>query len=199
MDINGGMVPVLETPDGNIIHESAVIASFASDLHGQEKGLKIWPHEANPGDLKASMATAAMRLEMLGFDKIFGKVWGPFLSRFEDDEKIAAIAGTMDNLEAFVSCSLVSKNCNGKNFLSGHDEPMMIDFHCYPMLEMMVLLKDSPWQRGYEKMGVSKCEQIHGYVERMQKHPILGSQCRTQAAYDKLMAKWNTLEPGVKQ
>ena len=41
------------------------------------------------------MASAAMRLEMLNFDKTFGKFWGPFLSRFEDDEKIARMDDTM--------------------------------------------------------------------------------------------------------
>ena len=31
LDINKGMVPVLETPDGTIIIESAVISQFAAD------------------------------------------------------------------------------------------------------------------------------------------------------------------------
>ena len=116
------------------------------------------------------MATAAMRLEMQSFDKIFGKFWGPFLSRFEDDEKIAAMEDTTAKLDQFVA-----KNCNGKSFLSGQDEPMMVDFHCYPMLEMIVLLKDSPWQKGYEKLEIEKCAQIIAYVERMRNHPILGA------------------------
>lgn len=93
------------------------------------------------------MASAAMRLEMLNFDKTFGKFWGPFLSRFEDDEKIAGMDDTMAKLE-----QCVLKNCNGKKFLSGSDDPMMLDFHCYPMLEMIVLLKDSPWHIGFEKL-----------------------------------------------
>ena len=32
LDTNGGFVPLLETPDGNIIYESAVIMDFASTL-----------------------------------------------------------------------------------------------------------------------------------------------------------------------
>ena len=45
------------------------------------------------------MATGQMRLEMLKFDKIFGKFWSPFLSRFEDQEKISPMADTMPELE----------------------------------------------------------------------------------------------------
>jgi glutathione S-transferase len=60
-EINGGLVPLLETPDGAIIFESAVIAEFASSYQGS-KGIPVWPHEAKPGDLAASMKTAEMKL-----------------------------------------------------------------------------------------------------------------------------------------
>lgn len=75
---------------------------------------------------------------------------------------------------------------------------MMLDLHCEPMLEMIVLLKDSPWHRGYEKLKVKKCKQLIAYVERMRKHPILGAYCRTKKANDKLLAKWDTKPTGEK-
>jgi len=54
LDINGGFIPILETPEGTTIHESAVVMDFAASYGGQN-GIPVWPHEANPGTLNASM------------------------------------------------------------------------------------------------------------------------------------------------
>lgn len=83
LDINGGLVPLLENPDGKIVYESAVIAEFAWNFAPPDQGLPLWPHQAKPGDLNATMQTAAHKLEMLNFDKILsGGFWGALLSRF---------------------------------------------------------------------------------------------------------------------
>ena len=42
-----------------------------------------------------------MRLKMLEFDKLFGKFWGPFVSRFQDPEKVAALSAVIPDLEKF--------------------------------------------------------------------------------------------------
>ena len=44
LSINNGFVPVLETPSGAIIYESALIADFASNV-AAGSGLALWPHE----------------------------------------------------------------------------------------------------------------------------------------------------------
>jgi len=75
-------VPLLETPDGTIIYESAVIAEFASNYQGI-KGASVWPHEACPGNLAASMKTAEMKLKMQKFDKLYNaSFFGALLTRF---------------------------------------------------------------------------------------------------------------------
>lgn len=55
-NINGGLVPLLESPDGTIIFESAVIAEFANELK-PDSGLPMWPHCAKPGDMTAAFKT----------------------------------------------------------------------------------------------------------------------------------------------
>ena len=57
LDINNGLVPLLESPDGTIIYESAVIADFANN-YGKGNGYALWPHEAAEGDIGATMKTA---------------------------------------------------------------------------------------------------------------------------------------------
>ena len=44
MDVNGGFSPLLESPDGTIVYESAVLMNFAAEKENG-KGTKLWPHE----------------------------------------------------------------------------------------------------------------------------------------------------------
>lgn len=105
-NINGGGVPLLETPDGTIIYESTVIAEFASNLQAA-KGIPAWPHEASPGDLAASMKTAEMKLTMQKFDKLFlGAFFGALLSRFQDEAKLEALKQVIPEVEQFVITNL---------------------------------------------------------------------------------------------
>ena len=135
-----------------------------------------------------------MRLQMIEFDKIFGKFWGPFLSRFQDAEKISAFKEVIPDLEKFFQ-----KNLQGSDYLSGSTEPMMIDIHCYPMVERIVMLEHSPWSHGFEAIGMKDAPTIIAYVERFKANPKFAPHAMTQDAYNKLLAKWDTLEPGVKQ
>jgi len=51
LDINNGMIPVMEQPDGTILHESAVLMDFAVNSAPKGQGIHLWPHEAaQPGD-----------------------------------------------------------------------------------------------------------------------------------------------------
>ena len=83
LDINGGLIPLLETPDGNIIYESAVLMDFANSF-GAGNGYTLWPHEASPGDLTTSMQTGAMKLQMLKFDKLLASFWPAFSGKLMD-------------------------------------------------------------------------------------------------------------------
>lgn len=104
LDLNNGFMPVLENTDGNMVFESAVIMSLASDLARPGEGLPIWPHEAaEPGNAAAAMATAQMRLDMLTFDKMGNKMWGAYLSRYKNDAPIQELAAVLPDLENFIA------------------------------------------------------------------------------------------------
>ena len=44
LELNDGIIPVLEIPDGTLIHESRAIMQYASDLGG-EKGLRLYDQD----------------------------------------------------------------------------------------------------------------------------------------------------------
>lgn len=65
-DVNGGFIPVLETPQGDLIPESAVIADFAAD-YAHSKGSPLYPAEGGADNVSASVLTAKHRLLMQKF------------------------------------------------------------------------------------------------------------------------------------
>jgi hypothetical protein len=88
-----------------------------------------------------------MRLDMLAFDKIGFKLFPPLVTRFKEEAKVDELAAALPAWEAFIV-----KHLNGGNYLSGGDQPMMLDFHCFPIYERVVMLEDSPWKDAFDKL-----------------------------------------------
>lgn len=76
---------------------------------------------------------------------------------------------------------------------------MMIDVAAYPMVERMVMLENSPWSKGFELMEMKNAPTVIAYVHRFRAYPMFAPHVIEQDHYNKLLAKWSTLEPGVKQ
>lgn len=142
---------------------------FANNYAKADQGFKLWPHELAPNDINSTMQTSKMKLEMLEFDKLTGPFWGALLTKFADTEKLNTLIQTLDKFEDFFK-----RNMNGAAFLSGRDEPMMIDVHVYPIVERFVMMENSPWAHGFETMQFkTKCPTICAYVDMFRKHPKL--------------------------
>jgi len=63
MKLNGGLVPVLESPDGTMVNESGFISEFANSYAPEGQGLAFWPHDVAPkGDVAANMKTVQHKL-----------------------------------------------------------------------------------------------------------------------------------------
>ena len=60
MKINGGLIPIMETPNGTIITESSIITQFS--LEYGEGGMKLMPNEGVKGDMDKSLAAALVKL-----------------------------------------------------------------------------------------------------------------------------------------
>ena len=133
-------MPVLESPDGTLLKESRMIADFAINMYPNQ-GMKLWPHELNPGNLQACQQTANHQCALLDADKLLMAIWKPFMNKFTDNELIDEYVKTFEPLEEFFK-----KNMNGKDWLSGHDQPMYIDIHVYPICEILIGMKDTVYK-----------------------------------------------------
>ena len=74
-DFNGGMVPVLELPTGDLLPESGILMQYAMDAAPAGQGIDLIP--ADP------LVAADMRVKMIQYDKIFSTYFNPVgMSRF---------------------------------------------------------------------------------------------------------------------
>lgn len=72
---------------------------------------------------------------------------------------------------------------------------MMLDFHCYPILERIVMLENSPWQAGFEALDLkNKCPTLYAYVHRFRQHETMKEHCFEPKHYHNLMNEYDAIE-----
>ena len=77
----------------------------------------------------------------------------------------------------------------------GGDHPMYIDMHCYPFLERLVLLENSPMKIGWEKLELEKLiPAIKEYVGRFRNHPYMTQHTVAPECMYKFWEHWVTLD-----
>ena len=61
---------------------------------------------------------------------------------------------------------------NGADYLSGTNEPMMIDIHAFVYGERLVLTENSVWHDNWATFDVKNvCPTVWAHVERFRNHP----------------------------
>lgn len=108
----------METPQGDLIKESGVIAQFATEY--SQEGYELIPK--NPVD------AAKMRLKIEECGNLLKPFYAVYMSRGQDPE---VNKGLIPTIEAFDS--MIAK-ANGK-FLFGTEQPTMLDVFFAPFLE----------------------------------------------------------------
>ena len=102
------MVPVLESPDGNFLCESKVIAEFAQDLQ-PDKGIPLWPHSTKPGDQAAIFKTAQHKLQMEKFNGMLSKTfWPAMMAKWADGEQRNNLKAALPEWETFFTTNLAT-------------------------------------------------------------------------------------------
>ena len=79
-DFNGGMVPILEFPSGDLIPESNIAVEYALQVAGTDQGIKLIPDDP--------VQACHMRVKMDEFNSKLPKFFAMYLCRFADMEVI---------------------------------------------------------------------------------------------------------------
>lgn len=180
-DFNGGMVPVLETPAGDLIKESGIVAQFAIEQGGDD-GVSLIP--------KDPIQAAKMRVEMDRCQQLLQPFFGIYMSRGEDPEKNKALIPTVQAYNDLVK--------NG-TYMFGTEEPTLLDVHFMPFIETLVDFETSVMSNvladiEFEKNG----PHLKAYVAKFRAHPLMQPWYMNTHAAEKHWARTRGWEKGVK-
>jgi len=129
--INGGLVPILELPDGTILLDSKILMDYANDAYPNQ-GYSTLPE--NP------VHRAKMRMAVPNVAEAFFTSWTSMLAkRVASEDDMKAFNSKLQNIEDFIT-----KNGNDKShFLMGTPNPTQLDIHTYACLARPYFTKDS--------------------------------------------------------
>jgi hypothetical protein len=76
---------------------------------------------------------------------------------------------------------------------------MMIDFHCLPMAERLVMLEGSAFNSAFEALDVKNlAPTVCAYVKRMQTHPLFSRYVARQEMWNAHVERQVAKPPGEK-
>ena len=88
------------------------------------------------------------------FNSFLSHYWGAHRARYEDNdlnEKFTEV------LRSQIQPFFVEHTKGlDSNYLSGSEEIMMIDINCFPIVDRLVMLENSPWHHAFEKLELKK-------------------------------------------
>ncbi|TNV76543.1 hypothetical protein FGO68_gene7124 [Halteria grandinella] len=128
--INGGLVPVLELPDGTIINESKIIMEFAEEAY-PGSGFSLLPEDP--------VARAKVRAGSLLLDGFNAAYFPIYLKKTYDEADFVKLRDSIQKIENFLSAHAKE----GSPFALGTPAPNQLDTHIYAHLERLAMLKDS--------------------------------------------------------
>ena len=184
VDFNGGSTAVLETPAGDLIKESAVIAQVGIEMNAG-KGVDVIP--------KDPIQAAKMRLQIEECNTWMMPIYQVYGSRGEDPEKVKNLIPTLQKFNELI------KKADGK-FMFGTDEPTLLDCWFTPFLETFTdwrapnVMNNVLVESEYDVNG----SEIDAYVNRMRSHPKLKPVYMNTAAAAKHWERTRGWEKGVK-
>lgn len=125
-DFNGGLIPIVEAPNGKMIPESSICMNLALRL-GADNGADLIPHDP--------MEAAKMRYAMEQFSKNEHDMNCNrlIMTRGQDEDKLLAFQ--------YKSLPFFEEMCSKADdkFLLGTDDLTLLDIHCAPFWEKVFL------------------------------------------------------------
>ena len=183
-DFNGGMSPVLETPKGDLILDSAIVAQYALESN-PTGGIQLIPSDP--------VEAAKMRMKMEAFNKTLSNMFPMILSRGQDVEKIMAYKNN--------ALPIYEKMCteaNGK-FLLGTDDITALDIHVASILELAYLFQGGVYADVDEHVKVNEnAPNFCAYMDKFRNHPVMKGYRQNRAANQKHAARSRAWDPELK-
>ena len=115
LDINKGLVPILETPQGDLIYESGVLIDLIEETN-KDKGYPLYPSDP--------FKKAQMKLDHDKYlSPAFPTWYKVFMSQGTNPDEFPPMIEKLTQLEKYVASKATSSP-----YVSGVEHPMALDF-----------------------------------------------------------------------
>ena len=189
LEFNNGLIPVLETPSGDLIKESAIIAQIAIEAGG-DQGVQLIP--------KDPIAAAKMRLEIEAFKNKITPLWSVL---WPAGEYVGMDDAATDKFGKEILPyweSLCAKTSDDK-WLFGTAEPTLLDVTAAPFFEIIYCAQFGVLSNVTDRLNVKQnAPNLLKYVERWQAHPLIHPQRMRVKAANAHWVRSRGWEKGVK-
>ena len=118
---------------------------------------------------------------MVKFTSLLPTYWKAHRERYEDNELNESL---IDCIKTKIEPFFVENTNGSGNFLTGTKDLMMIDIHCFPLVDRLVILEGSPWNHVFELLDLKNnapamCE----YVQLFRKHQVMAPHVMDPECY----------------
>jgi len=137
-----------------------------------------------------------MRVKIAEFEKkMLSHIFGLFLSRYADMEKVDAYLN-----EAIPYIELLIESAGEGKWLMGTDDLTLLDVHAAAMMDFLfVMIKAEANSEAATRLNVAQnAPKWCAYMERIRAHPKIAPVCMNVTAADQYATRARTWEEGVK-
>eukprot|EP00347_Sterkiella_histriomuscorum_P017638 403348572 len=129
-EINGGLVPIYEMPDGTVLLESKILMDFAEEAF-PDQGYSTLPSDP--------VLRAKLRLAIPLSEQLFSAFYTMFMKKTFDEQDTKNIKAKLQAMEDF----LAQNAKEGSPFALGTENPTQLDIHFYPVIARIEYFRDS--------------------------------------------------------
>ena len=130
IEINGGLVPIYELPDGTQLLESKILMDYAEEAF-PDQGYSMLP--ADP------VQRAQMRLAIPLSEQLFSAFYTMFMKKVHDETDVKNTKEKLQKMEDF----LAKHHKDGSSFALGTENPTQLDIHFHAPLSRLEFFRNS--------------------------------------------------------
>ena len=174
-DFNGGFVPILEFPSGEMVPESDIAVEFALQKAGPDQGLDLIPRDP--------LRAALMRAKIAEFNKRLPVAFAMVMTRFQDMEKIDEFVAQIVPWQE----QMIKRAGEGK-WLLGTANLTLLDVYCGAVWDFFYahLYKAVAYGDGAARANLAQTSpRWVAYMERIREEPKIAPVCMNLLAADK--------------
>jgi glutathione S-transferase len=185
-DINGGLVPILEFPNGVTLIESKVLMDYAEEAF-PDQGYSTLP--ADP------VVRAKMRIAFPLSDQLMGAFYPIVMKKSYDEEQFKKLRDTLQKVEDF----LVANGKEGSPFALGTENPTQLDIHVYVVLSRIEMFRGSVWNDAFwANVNWESYPRINALVEAIRARPEFQGALTQRVTHQEWYERQASTEPGHK-